>query len=70
MSGQPNNVSSVISRLFNRKRDERRKQKSLAQRRNRTFRLESLERREMFAVTSIGLTPASSAYTPTTTRRA
>jgi hypothetical protein len=55
MSGNPTNVSSVLSRLFNRKREERRKHKPLAQRRTRTFHLEGLERREMFAVTSIGL---------------
>src|SRR5262249_54734130 len=55
MSPKHQNVSSIISSLFQRKREARRKQKAQASRRRRTFNMENLESREMFAVTSISL---------------
>lgn len=55
MSGNSTNVSSVISRMFHRKREERRKHKTLAKRCRRTFHIEDLEKREMFAISTIGV---------------
>jgi Calpain family cysteine protease/RTX calcium-binding nonapeptide repeat (4 copies) len=53
--GRNNSVSSILSNLFNRNREARRKRKSPVSRRGRHLQMEGLESREMFSVSSLYL---------------